>query len=513
MQALERKRPDVADWFYLPTWQVTGERQRGAGDKSALTSGAQWLVFVDSQGIGAGIVPRLERLGARVTRVYAQARSARLAENQYELDPADPVAYRHLLRSLPRMPDTILHLWSLDPPPMDAPLAAFAHAQRLGYYSVLWLIQAIDRYVEQLSIQVVTANALPVTGRETLSPGSTTVHGLCRVIPQEHPHIRCRMIDVDLPIAPGAQVDGLANQLLSECTEESDDVVIAYRGTQRCVERFTSVRIERPDRSVIRPDGVYLLVGGLGEIGLIVACYLARSGAKVILTTRPPFPEREAWPGWLASHPANDPVSGRIRALRELDGLADVLVIEADAADEHRMREVIGLIDARFGALHGVIYLAGVTSHWTLAPVEELTPEQCEAHFRPKVCGLDVLHRTLTDRRLDFCLLFSSLSSVLGGLTFGAYAAANASMDCFTHWHNHLSPQRWTSVNWDGWRTRPPRHRSRPGAVVDLAMAPEEGLDALERVLASDALTQLVTSTGDLEARLDRWVRRKSRAR
>ena len=47
-----------------------------------------------------------------------------------------------------------------------------------------------------------------------------------------------------------------------------------------------------------------------------------------------------------------------------------------------------------------------------------------EQHFRPKVRGLLVLAQVLGDRELDFCLLMSSVASLLGGLGYASYAAA-----------------------------------------------------------------------------------------
>src|SRR5205823_9537677 len=101
---------------------------------------------------------------------------------------------------------------------------------------------------------------------------------------------------------------------------------------------------------------------------------------------------------------------------------------------------------------------------------------------------------------LDFCVVWSSVSSVLGGLTFGAYTAANRFIDAFVHAHNARSPQHWTAVNWDTWRTRPDLHETFGATVERFDMAPEEALEALYRVIADGRCSQLVNSTGSLDA-------------
>src|SRR5207237_185360 len=82
--------------------------------------------------------------------------------------------------------------------------------------------------------------------------------------------------------------------------------------------------------------------------------------------------------------------------------------------------------EARFGRLDGVVHAAGITDPRWFGLAQALDRAACQQHFRPKVDGLYVLERLLEGRQLDFCLLMSSLSAVLGGLGFAAYAAALA---------------------------------------------------------------------------------------
>src|SRR5262249_34940967 len=137
----------------------------------------------------------------------------------------------------------------------------------------------------------------------------------------------------------------------------------------------------------------------------------------------------------------------RVEQVRALGG--EVLVLRADVADAAQMRGVLAEIDARFGALHGVIYAAGNLDPSLFVPLDQMDRARCESHFHAKVHGLSVLEAVLETRPLDFCVLCSSIASVLGGLGYFAYTAANSFIDAFTHRHNQTSPVRWTSVNWD----------------------------------------------------------------
>src|SRR4030095_16377199 len=95
------------------------------------------------------------------------------------------------------------------------------------------------------------------------------------------------------------------------------------------------------------------------------------------------------------------------------------------------MREVLNKTIDVFGTLDGVIHGAGIVSPDTFKVVPQLDQSLCRLHFNPKIHGTLVLYNLLQDRNLDFVLLLSSLSAVLGGLGFTAYAAANIFMDSF----------------------------------------------------------------------------------
>jgi acyl carrier protein len=117
------------------------------------------------------------------------------------------------------------------------------------------------------------------------------------------------------------------------------------------------------------------------------------------------------------------------------------------------------------------------------------------------VRGLFVLEQVTSDLPLDFCLLTSSLSSLLGGLGYGAYAAANQFLDSFAEQHAD-SRTRWISVNLDAWAFESSGART---ALSDLQMSPAEGVEGLVRALASGS-GRVAVSTGDLRERVDRYV-------
>jgi acyl carrier protein len=244
----------------------------------------------------------------------------------------------------------------------------------------------------------------------------------------------------------------------------------------------------------------------LGKIGLILAEHLAKTmQARLVLVGRSCPRPREQWEEWLQGHGEEDVISRKIRRLQAVEQLgAELLVQAADVAEEAQLKEVFVQAEQRFGAIHGIIHAAGVPEAVTIS---ELTPELCGKQFRPKVYGLYALAKAVQGRQLDFCYLVSSLSSVLGGLGFGAYAAANLFMDAFAQQQNRRSDFPWISVNWDGWHFNgeATSRIDTPDQAIKL-ISPRNGAEVFKKTFFVKVETPLIISTEPLQDKLSKWV-------
>ncbi len=239
----------------------------------------------------------------------------------------------------------------------------------------------------------------------------------------------------------------------------------------------------------------------------MLATHLANTaGVKLILTGLSAFPERAEWGEWLASRDENDEVSRKLLRLRKMEELgAEVLVVNADVADRKQMESVVDQVYERFGRLNGVIHAAEQRDGFMQA-VQETGLAHCRDQFRPKVQGLLVLEELLRDKQLDFCLVMSSLSTVLGGLGFFAYSAASIFMDAFASKQNRKGSTPWLSVDWDGWSQRD-EVESVESNPDDTGITPVEAREVFDRVLSQRLTTPVVISTTDLQARISQWVK------
>ncbi|WP_342381518.1 SDR family NAD(P)-dependent oxidoreductase [Myxococcus stipitatus] len=486
-----RKNADVASWFYLPAWR----RAPLSPPKAGAVTPRDWVVFQDSTGAGEALVNELVRAGHRVVRVTPGTHLQELGEHHFSLDPTAPEETFFLLNAVKAKGldvERVVHLWSLDGD--GAP--DFERAQERGFHSVLRLTRALVEAAlpRRVDLTVVGRMALEVESTDEVRPELATVPALCKVIPQEHDGIACRYVDLGRGTGLST-VNALTRELLSDSAEP----VVALRGAQRLVQTHEPLRLEQDAVAAqpLRTRGVYLITGGLGGVGLLLAGALARSHqARLVLVGR--------------SGLEVDPGGHKQRAVKELEAAgAEVLVVRADVADESRLRGVLTEAEARFGAVHGVIHAAGLAGEGAVALLAGLDAAACAPHFRAKVHGTYALERALDGRLLDFVLLVSSNAAVLGGLGLGAYGAANAFLDAFAASRAHAGTTRWLSTNWDGWPVAEDGTQGAKTSLDAFAMSSTEAVEAFRRVVESAQGGQVVVSTGDLPARVARWVRKE----
>lgn len=503
------KHPDRAAWFYRPTWQ----KAFLSPDERPSTSRGPWLIFADANGLGEQVALLLKEMGQRVTCVYTGEMFAYEQMRQiYTLREQEPADYVTLCESLIEhnaVPNAILYCWPISAQERGVLDTSSRQSLEKIFYSLLFLVRALGTHKlseHQFQIITISTSAYAITGQETLVPEHALALGACRVIPQEYLNITCRNVDLLFSPQEDWTTSALPAQLLAECLYNQHDLWVAYRGSGRWVQTYTPQPLPPVQKAttVLRPRGVYLICGGLGNIGLILAEYLARSvQARLVLVGRTALPAKHEWQAWLATHDQENELSQKIRRLQAIEEAGgEISIGQADIAHEAQMRAVIAQAIATFGTIHGVIHAAGINTVQAFKAIQDIQRIECDAHFRAKVYGTLVLEKILRGYSLDFCLLCSSLSAILGGIAFVAYAAANNFLDAFAQQQRQTGNFSWISVDWDTWHIAERQHAF---TVKAFAMTPEEATDAFLRVLASGS-THLINSTGELEARMRQWI-------
>ena len=509
------KKQNIAQWFYLPVWKQSLPPLKTTVPANNRENKESWLFFLDEFDIGPQIIHELKKKNqsADITIVKIgpqfkkQPGSSQNNTDVYFLDPGQYSNYEALLEELREQGkgiDKIVHLWQWTSPGKNTESPGFLER---GVYCLLYLVKAMSKLsmFDPVELWVVSKGLHRIENSDQCDPGKAAILGPCKVIPQEYPHIICRSIDFQEDAAGYYDEQKMTRDLVSQLISSPPDRIIAYRGTNRWVQDFEPVKLEKAGEvpGILREKGVYLITGGLGKIGLSIAQYLAQSvHARLVLTTRSKPPEKK-----------QDPRHNKIKQLEEMG--AEVLVVQADVSDKHQMLRAVNQAEQTFGPLHGVLHAAGIMEDSAFKLIAEADKPDCQLHFKPKIQGVNVLEEISRDKALDFCILTSSLSPVLGGLSLYAYSAANSYMDGFAREQALVRDKNWISINWADWQREEPASQSCANLVLGstvfhLNITPREGQETFKRVLYllsnGNHLPQIVISSGDLHHRLQQWV-------
>jgi phthiocerol/phenolphthiocerol synthesis type-I polyketide synthase E len=474
------KRPELRDWFYQPSWKrslpLRLTRTNGASDGKATVA-----IFADVGGVGDKVAARIREQGHPVVIVRPGGAFSESGEDELSMNPGSKGDMDRVVEKLSQAKAPtgyLLHLWNITSDDRGpAPATSRVAEEDSAFFSLLHLAQAFAQRhrSEPIHLTVVSNGMQQVAGEPLTHPIKALLLGPCRIIPRELRNFTCRSVDIAPPGPTNWQWRPLIESLAAEALTPGEDDVVVYRGSERMTETFDKVPLpsDGARESSIREHGTYLVTGGTGGLGLVVADYLVRRArANVVLTSRTGLPPAAEWDQWLATHDPGHPTSARILKIRDLGRSGgSISVLNADVADPREIRDTVSHAQRQFGPLHGVFHLAGVLDDGL---IELKTRESIEAVLRPKVQGTRTLLEALDGIPLDFVVMFSSLSSVVGLAGQIDYAAANSFLNAVARHKHTLDGARVVSIDWGMWeevgmaaeRFPSAETSARPGAVA-----------------------------------------------
>jgi phthiocerol/phenolphthiocerol synthesis type-I polyketide synthase A len=281
--------------------------------------------------------------------------------------------------------------------------------------------------------------------REALSEAAvrqSCLWGLAGVIGAEQPQLWGGLVDIPAETDVGDCVSALSAVLQTPAKS-----LLALRDGEflaPALVPITGQPVREPFRC--RADAAYLITGGLGALGLLMAAWLADRGARrLVLAGRTPLPPRRDWD----SNTNDTDVRHKIAAIRALEMRG--VSVDAVALDIGSRDALLCLLAGRDneGAppIRGVIHAAGVTEGQLLTEIAE---SRLRRTMWPKIAGAQVLHEAFPPGSLDFLFLTAAAGSVFGVPGQGAYAAANAYLDGLAR-ARHRQGCHTVSLDWVAW--------------------------------------------------------------
>src|SRR5271165_638067 len=437
---------------------VSWKRVQYSADGDVDRTKQDWLAFVSGQTLDRAFADALGELGRKATIVEKSDEFRELGElhfalsvnNEGDLDRLCAQAVKGI-----EAEERLQVIYFCDPShprAADAVAADYRREVDDKLNAPITLVRSLMRHADakNVSLTIVTRDGHSIAGTEATDPMMALPIGPCLAGMHEYPNLRCRIVDV-ASTAPDAK--RLARQLAADIPEPAPNVITAYRGGVRWARTIEPVPpfLTKDPKPPLRDQGVYLITGGLGDLGLAISEHLAsKYHAHLVLISRTPVPPREEWSDIISTSEDQSRIVRVIRGIERIEAAGGtVMVGAADVSDLAQMDAVVRDACAKFGDIHAVIHAAGVSG---TTPIGLKTPEEVDQVLGSKILGLAVLEQVFANRDLDFISLFSSTSAIWGRVGQVDYTAANAYLDAWAA--GCLDRSKWpvVSINWDNWR-------------------------------------------------------------
>lgn len=307
-------------------------------------------------------------------------------------------------------------------------------SERVNCRGLLYLVQTITKLQlsERIKIKVITNNVQAVEQEENLNILQASLWGFSKVIKLEHPNLWSGIIDIDFSV-----LEESTHLLVNEINNKKDKQVVLRKDGKRYVpilikkQEIIKNSTTKNNPIEIKDDSTYIITGGLGTLGLVYAEYIISKGAK-----------------YLALVGRREPNEKAMQRLTEWRNKGiNVLSYQADICNERDTENLMSEIRNSMPQIKGIIHAAGTLD-------DKMIMDQSWETFKnvliPKTVGTYNIHNSLKNDELDFFIMLSSITSIVGNLGQSNYSAANYFLNAFSHYRelNNLSG---STVCWGPW--------------------------------------------------------------
>lgn len=455
-----------------------------------------WLVVGRSSALVDAVLNEIKRLGGQSfwlalppgNRESRHRPSSRLSER-----PDKTECYNALSKILGLQSRAEAAKWKIIYVSDSSPVSNWSAAeldsfqeQRFGF--LIPFLQAMYKQAFAHSFWIISENGRAISGDEAdaVNIGAAPLWGFGKTLFLEHPEWRGGMID----LAERDDAAEKARTIIGKTLEPQFEPYVAVRGGRQFAERIIPAPIAPEGTVKFRDDGVFIITGGLGGLGLKCAEWVrAKGGKKIILLSRRTLPEKNLRTNISREHP--DFALFQTLDLLEENG-AEIETYAIDVRDGAALNELFQRLDERKIPVRGILHAAGV--NW-FGKVMTISSGEFLDTLKTKVSASWELHRHSLGRDLDCFVLFSSVSALWGSVELSHYSAANQFLDALSLYRNSLGLPA-TSVDWGPWAEVGMSAKTSEREVLEklgfFLMPPSKALTAMEAAMRAGRTLSLI---------------------
>ncbi|MFL0802933.1 MAG: KR domain-containing protein [Agarilytica sp.] len=323
-------------------------------------------------------------------------------------------------------------VWRVPTNPLDTlGSQTIIDSQGIGVLSGLKVIQALlaSGYTQQnLRIDVITENTVSAHQDDRINPSHSCIHGLIGTLAKEQSNWDINLVDID-------RKDKIPWHEILNIQADKRGRSIAVRRNEWYRKQLIPVNNWDSQCRSFTDNGVYVIIGGAGDVGVYMTEYLIREyNAQII---------------WLGRRPLNKQIEDKINQVNV--GCICPQYLQADASDHDALLTAYQQIKILHQRINGVIHAAMVFSS---DEIKDVNPDNFENILKSKVHSSVRVADVFKGEPLDFVLYFSSLITCIKNPKQSHYAAACEFKDAFAYRMSHEWQCATKIVNWGYWATQ-----------------------------------------------------------
>ena len=490
--------PDVQDSiqdntadFYLPSWKKTYH----SSENSNYT--AKTCLFLgDNSEFSKALGIHLQKEFSIVITLFIGEDFNKQTKTRFHVNPKNKEQQKQLFEALKEEKyemDVIVNCWPLCITKAETAdddknnlLLAKTYNQFHTFLEILKGL-AFYNFLEKSSLYLITESLHKVLGNEKQNIDQSVLLGLLKVISQETSLLYTCNLDVETT----ENVNVAAMKLLNEMKQTSDSGTVALRNEERWELTFNDIQIEDPKISEIKNRGTYVITGGLGNLGYVVGAYLLEKyNAKIIILGRTNLEDD--------IKTTVDP--DKLERFNSLSTKGEINYVSVDLSNKEGLVKVIENLKTEHKEINGIIHAAGMLSSSAFQLCSNVSIDNIDQHFQPKIDGLVNLLDVFKETPLDFVWVTSSIASYLGGLGYSVYSSSNVFMDYYLN-SSQINIKKAVVVNLDalsfGELVNDPRAR-------ELTICSDEITTILEKTLKLNGTPNVIVAKRDFHQRFNK---------
>ncbi|RXF01352.1 non-ribosomal peptide synthetase/type I polyketide synthase [Pseudoalteromonas sp. PS5] len=433
----QNNKLDFSKWFYAPNWLRKP-------NQPSQVDGHRCLYIHDAKHDPSLHIAQLTRANVEVVQAMGAQATRQISDSTFEVNLASEQGMVALFTLLEEQHfDHIVMPLGFSTQASSAMLSYEARLQN-DFYPAFFMFKALaEIHRSDLKVTLLTAEAFEVVGYENNNAIAAMLPALCKSATAELVNIDAGVVDIENTQASFSHswVDELGRVF-------SNDRIVALRGKNRYVETYSQVDVSSSasNLSQVKENGTYIIIGGLGGMGLAVAEELvSKASVNLVLTTRTQSTIADL-------RTRLEPQA--YQRLQDINNSAMSCQISAlDVADNQAFEAFVTDCIATTGTIDGIVYCAGVPG--ADKPIAELDIAELQAVMASKVSGLINLEMVIKRHELqpNFITLMSSLQTVVDTHKNRVdYGAANSFVDNFIAQLSETIPTCQIQViNWNTW--------------------------------------------------------------